>query len=123
MWYIAIDLWNKRVGIAISKENIAFPHAVVSRSDLVSWLKKYFKQHTHIQAIIIGLPYDLYGKNTTQLDKTLVFIEKLKKIFPNKEIIWHDERFSSFEAAEGFDDHRDDVAAQCILRSYIDSIS
>lgn len=121
MRYLSIDLGNKRVGIAISTENIAFPHAVITRVELVSWLKKYFKTHADIEKIIVWLPYDLYGQDTRQLDKTLKFIEKLTNIFPEKKIIGHDERFSSFQAADGFNDHRDDIAAQCILQSYLDS--
>ena len=71
---------------------------------------------------MVGLPYDLYGKNTIQLEKTQKFIQKLHTIFPDKYIIGHDERFSSFSAQEGFLDHRDDIAAQCILQSYLDMI-
>ena len=121
MGYIAIDLGNKRVGIAVLRENIAFPEAVVSRVEIVSWLKKYFQKNPEIEHIVVWLPYDLYGEDTRQLDKTLKFIDKLIAIFPGKHIIGHDERFSSFQAADGFGDHRDDVAAQCILQSYIDS--
>lgn len=121
MSYIAIDLWNKRCWIASSTENIAFPQAVVSRSDIISWLKKYLSKQSDVSTIIVGLPYDLYGNDTRQLDKTQKFIEKIQDIFPKMKIIWHDERFSSFQASEGFDDHRDDIAAQCILQSYIDS--
>jgi putative transcription antitermination factor YqgF len=121
MNYIAIDLGNKRVGIAISVQNIAFPEAVITRTEVVVWLKKYFKNNKEIENIVVGLPYDLYGKDTRQLEKTQKFIEKLENIFPEKNILGHDERFSSFQAADGFGDHRDDIAAQCILQSYIDS--
>jgi hypothetical protein len=33
------------------------------------------------------LPYDLHGKDLKQLNKTEVFIEKLKNIFKDKEIV------------------------------------
>jgi RNase H-fold protein (predicted Holliday junction resolvase) len=39
-----------------------------------------------VETIVVGLPYDLYGKNLRQLDKTKAFIEKLKTIFPDKRI-------------------------------------
>lgn len=122
MSYIAIDLGNKRVGIATCTENIAFPEAVITRTEVVGWLKKYFKNNAGVEKIVVWLPYDLYGKDTRQLDKTLKFTQKLKDIFPEKSIIGHDERFSSFQASQWFNDHRDDIAAQCILQSYIDSI-
>lgn len=121
MNYLGIDLWDKRCGIAISKENIAFPHSELARTELMWFLKKYISQE-NIAKIIVGLPYDLYGVEIKQLEKTQSFIKKLQSVFPQIEIIWHDERFSSFEASLGFDDHRDDIAAQCILQSYIDSV-
>ncbi len=123
MTFIAIDLWDKRCGIATSKEWIAFPKDTVKRTDLISWLKKYFLSHENVSHIVVGLPYDLYWVDTRQLDKTQKFIVKLSEIFPDKIVVWHDERFSSYQAQEWFDDHRDDVAAQCILQSYLDSIS
>ncbi len=123
MEYIAIDLWNKRVWLAVSQENIAFPHAAITRTELILYLKKYFSSHPEVSKIVVWLPYDLYGKDTRQLDRTQKFIEKLKGIFSEKEIIGHDERFSSFHASQWFNDHRDDIAAQCILQSYLDSIN
>ncbi len=121
MSYIAIDLWDKRVWIAISRENIAFSHKILKRTELIDYLKKYFKKEGTISHIIVWLPYDLYGQDTRQLDKTKVFIEKLQNIFWDKKVIWHDERFSSFQANEVARGHRDDIAAQCILQSYLDS--
>lgn len=123
MDYICLDLGDKRVGIALSRENIAFAHSIVERTRIIEHLKKLFQEQWDISSLIVGLPYDLYGKKLHQLQKTQRFIEKLKNIFPEKEIIGHDERFSSFVAQEGYNDHRDDIAAQCILQSYIDSIS
>ncbi len=121
MNYIALDVWNKRVGIALSRENIAFAQSVIARTDIITFLKRYFQENKETEDIIVGLPYDLYGKKIIQLEKTQKFIEKLKDIFPEKNIIWHDERFSSFVAQEWFRDHRDDIAAQCILQSYLDT--
>lgn len=123
MTFIAIDVWDKRCGIATCNEWIAFPKDIVKRTDIISWLKKYFASHESISHIVVWLPYDLYGVDNRQLDKTQKFIGKLSDIFPDKNVVWHDERFSSFQAGEWFDDHRDDIAAQCILQSYLDSIS
>ncbi len=58
-----------------------------------------------------------------QLEKTQKFIEKLRTIFPEKEMIGHDERFSSFLALQETGEHRDDIAAAHILQSYIDMLS
>lgn len=123
MKYIGIDLWDKRVGLAkADDENFAFALWIFPRIQIVSELKKIEKKFVDLEQIIVGLPYDLYGKDTKQLEKTQKFIEKLWEIFPNKKIIGHDERFSSFVADEGFSQHRDDIAAQIILQSYLDSL-
>jgi len=110
MTYIAIDLWDKRCWIAISRQGIAFPKDIVKRTELISWLKKFFKNSENISHIIVWLPYDLYGMDTKQLDKTTSFIRKLQWIFPEIMVIWHDERFSSFQASE-------------LLQSYLDCIN
>lgn len=123
MRFLAIDLWNKRCGIATSEQWIAFPKDIVKRTEIISWLKKYFRDIENISHIVVWLPYDLYWNDTRQLEKTQKFITKLSEIFSDKIIVWHDERFTSFQAAELHGDHRDDIAAQCILQSYLDSIS
>jgi putative holliday junction resolvase len=69
----------------------------VERPKIIQELKKII-QERNIKTIIIGLPYDLYDTNKTQLEKTQKFIEKLKNIFSEIEIIGFDERFTTFEA-------------------------
>ena len=118
---LGIDLWDKRVWIAVSHQDIAFAHSVVERTKLIRFLKKYLPEHEDTTRIVVGLPYDLYDLDHRQLDKTKKFIKKLENLFPMMTVVGHDERFSSFEAHEIWWGHRDDIAAQCILQSYIDS--
>lgn len=122
MSYICLDLWNKRVWVAVSQQGISFPKDVVQRVEIIKYLKKYLSENSGCETIVVWLPYDLYGKDSRQLDKTEKFIEKLKAFFPDKNIVWHDERFSSFDAWQDFWDHRDDVAAQRILDSYLTTL-
>lgn len=75
------------MGIALSRENIAFAQSVIARTDIITFLKRYFQENKETEDIIVGLPYDLYGKKIIQLEKTQKFIEKLKDIFPEKNII------------------------------------
>ncbi len=120
--YIAIDLWNTRSWIAITQESIVLPYGIVQRIYLVKEIRKILLRYPNIHTIVVGLPYDLYGKDTKQLKKTEAFIEKISHIFPKISILWHDERFSSVVADEWWDQHRDDIAAQHILQSYLDSL-
>lgn len=121
---LAIDLWDKNCGIAISINNIAIPKEIVPRTKLIKKVKSYIIDH-NIETIVVGLPFDLYNIKTKQLEKTQKFICKLKKIFEKQEIIGIDERFSSIEADwynKGlYRQKRDDVAAQVILDTYLNT--
>jgi putative transcription antitermination factor YqgF len=122
MWMIVLDLWDKRVGVAHTTLTFCFPRAIVPRVEIFSYLKKLQKEYS-FEIIIVGLPYDLYGKDTKQLEKTQKFIEKLKFFFPEKEIIGYDERFTSFEARIGKEKEKyiDDISASLIGESYLRS--
>ena len=95
--YLWIDLWDKRCGIAVYVEKIVIPKEIISRNKLIDTIKKYIKNYS-IKTIVVGLPFDLYGKDKKRLQKTEKFIENLKNIFPEQKIEWFDERFSTFEA-------------------------
>lgn len=128
MSIIAIDLWEKKVWIAIETNNIAFPKKIVSRIELVRELKKIFQENDKYDTIIVWLPYDLYWNSTRQIDKTTKFIEKLKIIFSDKKIIWVDERFTTFEAKNinkslgNTKKEVDDISASLILESYLNTL-
>ena len=122
--YICLDIGDKRVGIAYSVESLALAKEIIPRVELISYLKKNFFENSvnQLKWIVVGLPYDLYGKDTHQLEKTQKLIHKLEQYFQQTPIIGYDERFSSFIADEWHKDHRDDIDAQCILQSYLDSL-
>lgn len=124
--HLAIDLWDKRCGIAVEVWGIVFPKGIILRPKLVNELKKLIQEY-NVSIIIVGLPYDLYGKQLKQLEKTQKFMEKLKEIFPQLKIVWEDERFTSFAADQIVHEmwtqkewKRDDISAALILESYLD---
>lgn len=125
---IGIDLWDKRVWIALKIEWVVVPHAVVPRVETIKKIKQLL-QNSDTQEIVVGLPYDLYGNDEKQLDKTKAFIEKLKNIFPEHTIIGYDERYTT-KAAESIIEkfwnknktlYKDDISAALILEWYIES--
>jgi putative Holliday junction resolvase len=124
--YLWIDLWDKRCWIALEIEWVVMPKDIVLRPKLVSYLKKIIQEY-NIKIIVVWLPYDLYGKELKQLNKTKEFIKKLKNIFPNIKIEGVDERFTSFQAEQTLDEmwvkdkewKKDDISAALILESYI----
>lgn len=124
--YLWIDLWDKRCWISVYIQWVILPKGIVDRHLLISVLKKLIKEYD-ITTIVVGLPYDLYGKKLKQLDKTNIFIQKLKNIFPMQKIDWIDERFTSFEADFVLNSmwiknkiwNKDDISAVLILESYL----
>ncbi len=124
--YLWIDLWDKRCWISIELQWIVMPKGIVLRHKLIIYLKKIIKEY-NIWVIVVWLPYDLYWKNLKQLDKTNLFIEKLKNIFPELKIDSIDERFTSFEAdlvlwelwIKDKTWNKDDISAVLILESYL----
>lgn len=122
--YLAIDLWDKRSWIAIEQAGIVFPKEIVLRPKLLQTLKKYISEYK-ITTIVVGLPYDLHGKNVKQLNKTQEYIKYLQSEFPEINIEWCDERFTSFAADEislemWDNSKRDDIAAALILETYLE---
>jgi len=123
-----IDLWDKRSWIAYNVEWIIFSLPYVERLNLIKYLKKIVLEKK-IEGIVVWLPYDLYNKDSKQLDKTLKFIEKLKLIFPDILIESIDERFTTFESYNILSqlnltrseilDKKDWMSAYLILESYI----
>lgn len=124
--YLAIDLGDKRCGIAITIEGIPIPKEIVNRTLIINILKKYIKNYD-IKVIVVWLPYDLYNTDLKQLNKTKQFIEKLKIIFPDIKIDSIDERFTTFEAENVLKSmkikemkwKKDDISACLILESYL----
>ena len=55
------------------------PKEIISRNKLIDTIKKYIKNYS-IKTIVVGLPFDLYGKDKKRLQKTEKFIENLKNI-------------------------------------------
>ena len=128
--YLWIDLWDKRCWVAIVVEWIVLPKWIILRPKLINEIRKLIKDY-NIKIIVVWLPYDLFGKNLRQLDKTNVFIEKLKNIFPKIQVETMDERFTSFEADLVLDSmwikdkkwQKDDISAALILESFLKKIN
>ena len=126
MTALAIDLWDKRCGIAVEIDWFSMSKDIVARTSIISAIKTYSDQYS-CDTLVVGLPYDLYWKNLKQLEKTKKFISKLEEIFPDKKIVWFDERFTSFEADTILKEYwikdtrgqKDDISAQIILDNYI----
>ncbi len=131
---LGIDLGEKRVGTALCDERtrIAIPHKTISfhsRKLLVEELKKLIEEHQVIK-VIVGLPRTLKGDIGPAAQKVIEWVEQLKLQIACPWIFW-DERLTSQEVERVLleadvsrakrREVRDQLAAQRILQSYVDS--
>ena len=127
---LALDVGDKRIEVAVSDPFFLFATGlkVIIRENDNKALEeiKEICQTYKIKKIIVGLPYNMDGSIGAQAKKTVKFTEKLESDF---EIIYRDERLTSFEAEEMLKKENKkytknkalvDIKAACIiLQSYI----
>lgn len=130
---LAIDYGTKRTGIAVSDplRLIAGGLDTVDTKGLEAWLAKYFASED-VSTIVVGKPSRMDGTPS----ETWRFIEplavRLRKAWPDKEVVFHDERFTSvmahrtmLESGIGKMVRRDKalvdkISATIILQSYME---
>lgn len=101
MKYIAFDIGDKRIGVAVSDpfEQMALPLETYYRKNFekdVKYLADLAKSR-YADVIVCGLPLNFDGSESEQTLKTKSFVEKLKTVTDIK-IMFEDERFSTLEA-------------------------
>ena len=133
---MAIDYGTKRVGLAVTDplRIIASPLDTVHSKDIVAFLKQYFQQE-EVDVIVVGLPMSLDNTQTNATPHVRAFVKHISKVFTEKEIVLHDERFTSKMALDAMiqsgskkKDRRekgniDKISAAIILQSYLASKS
>ena len=102
---VALDIGTKRIGVAVCDPM----HIVVSQVGVVNRntttngdqmaLKEIVKicNNYNTKTILIGVPYNMDGSLGYQAKNCIDFIKPLEDEY---EILYHDERLSSFEAEE-----------------------
>ena len=122
---LAIDYGTKRTGIAVSDplRLIAGGLDTVDTKGLEAWLAKYFASED-VSTIVVGKP--------SRMDGTPSVAVRLRKAWPDKEVVFHDERFTSvmahrtmLESGIGKMARRDKalvdkISATIILQSYME---
>ena len=135
MSYIAFDIGDKRIGIAVSDPfmQMALPYETYFRKNFkkdVEYLCTLAKNR-NATLIVCGLPVNFDGSESEQTLKTLSFIEELKKT-TDIPIVTEDERFTTLEARRVLleanvsrQDRKsviDKIAASYILEGYMNKI-
>lgn len=130
---LAIDYGAKRVGLAVTDplQIIATALETVAASEVIDYLKKYLNQED-VEAFVLGMPKNLDGQDTHATQLVEAFKKQLQKIFPDKTIHLHDERFTSKIALDAMisggtskkyrrdKGNLDKVSAVIILQSFLE---
>ena len=131
---LAIDYGQKRTGIAVTDtiQMIANGLTTVETKDLEKFVIDYMAKED-VSTIVIGKPTQMNGENSENMKRIEPFFNHLKKLFPNKEITYYDERFTSVLAHQAMLQSGiskkarqnkalvDKISATIILEDYIQS--
>src|SRR5688572_22014705 len=93
---LAIDYGKKRTGLAVTDplQIIATALETVDTSLLLDFLKKYLSKES-VDEFVVGMPKTLKNEDSEIAPLVRIFVESLKKEFPEKPIHLADERFTS----------------------------
>jgi putative holliday junction resolvase len=131
MRYLAIDHGLRRTGLAICdpQETLASPYRVLQGKDRLCERIARIVQAESVEAVVVGLPLNMDGTEGPQAKAVRHFIRQLTSHI-SVPILLHDERLSSFSAAEKLADadltaaqkrrHLDAIAAAEILQAFLD---
>ncbi|QHL88473.1 Holliday junction resolvase RuvX [Nibribacter ruber] len=131
---LAIDYGVKRVGLAVTDplQLIASALDTVHAQDVLPFLQSY-AQKEDVDLFVVGMPVHLDGNATNNTQHVVGFVRKLEKLFPGKQVVTHDERFTSRMAfrtmvdlglgkkARANKETVDKISATIILQSYLES--
>lgn len=132
---LAIDYGTKRTGIAVTDPLRIIPGGLttVATHVLQAFLTGYFAKEP-VDMIVVGHPTNMNGQESASMQQIRPFVEKLRKQYPDKEVVMFDERFTSVLAQKAILDAGikkmarrnkalvDEVSATIILESFMNSI-
>ena len=133
---IAIDYGTRRTGIAVSDplRIIAGGLTTVDTHELERWLAAYFADND-VTTIVIGKPTQMNGEPSQTWSRIEPLAARLRRAYPDKEVLFWDERFTSvmahrtmLESGIGRMARRnkalvDKISATIILQSYMENMT
>lgn len=133
---LAIDYGTRRTGIAVSDPMriIAGALATVETKQLEKFLADYCAKN-EVDTIVLGKPVQMNGAPSQTMRYVEPLAARLRRSYPDKEIVLYDERFTSVLAHRTMIDSGmgrmarrdkavvDRISAAIILQSYMESIS
>lgn len=131
---LAIDYGTRRTGIAVSDplRIIAGGLATVDTKELEKFITEYCTAN-EVDIIVVGKPAQMNGQPSESFRYIEPLVGRLRKSYPEKEVVLYDERFTSvmahrtmLESGIGKMARRDralvdKISATIILQSYMES--
>jgi len=131
---LGLDFGRVRIGVAISDElqMLAHPLKTFPANEEPASRVAEIVREKQVDHVVAGIPRQMNGQIGTAATEVLEFVEKLRAILPCPVVTW-DERLTTVAANRALRDagkktrqtrdYVDQVAAQIILQSYLDSRS
>ena len=129
---LALDFGRARIGVAISDELqlLAHPLETIPANERATSRVVELVRERNVEHVVAGIPKRMNGQIGTAATEALEFVEKLRAVLPCPVVTW-DERLTTVAAHRALRDagkktrhtrgYVDQVAAQMILHSYLDS--
>ena len=129
---LALDFGRARIGVAISDELqlLAHPLETIPANERATSRVVELVRERIVEHVVAGIPKRMNGQIGTAATEALEFVEKLRSVLPCPVVTW-DERLTTVAAHRALRDagkktrhtrgYIDQVAAQMILQSYLDS--
>lgn len=133
---MAIDYGTRRTGIAVSDplRIIAGALTTVETKQLEKFLADYFSKN-EVDTVVLGKPVRMNGSPSDTMRYIEPLAARLRRSYPDKDVVLYDERFTSVLAHRAMIDSGmgrmarrdkavvDRISAAIILQSYMESIS
>ncbi|HET9375522.1 MAG TPA: Holliday junction resolvase RuvX [Chthoniobacterales bacterium] len=132
--WLGIDYGDLRIGLALSDELalLAHPTATLSNDESAIAAIRRLVVERKVTGIVVGVPRNMNGTFGPSADKAKKFGESIRKQLPDQRVVFWDERLTTAEAqrllhgaGRNVKSSRpvlDQVAAQILLQSYLDSL-
>ena len=93
---LAIDYGTRRTGIAVSDplRLIAGALETVETKGLERWLAAYFARE-EVSTVVVGKPVQMNGAPSETWRYVEPLVARLRRAWPDKEVVLYDERFTS----------------------------
>jgi len=129
---LALDFGRARIGVAISDELqlLAHPLETILANERATSRVVELVRERNVEHVVVGIPKRMNGQIGTAATEALEFVEKLRAVLPCPVVTW-DERLTTVAAHRALRDagkktrhtrgYIDQVAAQMILQSFLDS--